>query len=106
MFEAQAKVSPAVANLTLASGQMPQDLAKDVEMLPRTLAVADQIGKQQLFPTAQLQATLSIYVARMLIPHVPRWITPEERKRQEFVKHLVTKPEAVSDIPSDKPKDQ
>lgn len=99
MAQPTAPITQVTANMQL----QPQDVAKDVEVLPRAMAAADQIGKQQFFPSANLQSVLSHYVARMLLPHVPRWITPEERKRQEFVKHLVTKPEASCDT-SDKPK--
>lgn len=100
MFQSAAPVMP---QLPVESPSAPQNVAKGAEVLPRVFLVADQIGKQQLFPSVNNQAAFSHYVARMLLPHVPRWITPEERKRQEFVKHLVTKPQASCDT-SDKPK--
>jgi hypothetical protein len=98
--------TPATANL--ATGHMPQSMAKDVEMLPRTMFVAAHIGQSTLGPSSFF-GQLNIYrytVSRLfLFPTETQKLDHDQKKRREFIRGvIVTKTETSNDT-SDKPKD-
>ncbi len=103
----QAPIAPAAQNFELAAGHMSQGRAKDVEMLPRTTLVAQQIGAQECTPSSFFRdLKRGITVSRLLPFYESKQKLDKEKRRNDFIRGIiVTKPEAASDT-SDKPKDR
>ncbi len=100
--------TPAAANIPLATGRMPPSMAKDVEMLPRTMQVAANIGQSTLNPTSFFgQLNVNRYtVARMfLFATEPQKLDHDQKKRREFIRGVIVTKTDTSNDTSDKPKE-
>lgn len=98
-------ITPVVANIPLVMGQMSQSMARDAEMLPRTMQVALQVG---LIPTSFFrQIEVNRHTISRMLPFSsePQKLDHDEKKRKEIIRGVIVTKTETSNDSHDKPKD-
>jgi hypothetical protein len=92
-----------MANIPLASGNVPQAVQKNVTML-----LAAQIGQATLNPSsffAQVNAN-RYYISRLFFfPSEPQKLDFDQKKRREFIRGVIVNKTDTSNDTADKPKE-